>query len=941
MRRNKNISFGKLQDELEGELFTDELRRYMLSTDGSIFRKMPVCVVCPRSSRDVAATVRFAGEHALSVHSRGAGSGLCGSAIGEGIVLDFSKYMNRLIALDTDNKTFTCEPGFRFGELEKALGGRGLFFPPDPSSGEYATFGGMYGTNASGAHSVRYGNVADYILDAEVVFASGTIAMLSEIRENRHLPDNLNALSQMYTDHADTIEQEAYPATRFNTAGYNLRGLVRDGKPDLRCLFAGSEGTLGVVTRLTFRLIDKPAHDSLVVAFMDDIVSSAKAVQKILPMNPSGIEIMDKSLLRLAKSHDESLRDAIPDGVDNVLLIEFDASDAAECMGKAAEVRELLRAGGYSANVHMAVSASEKAAFWAVRKAAVPILYKLKGDRKILALIEDAAVPTDRLVTYFEGIYEILNRHQVEFVTYGHIAKGLLHTRPLLNLKDAHDVDLLRAIADDLFELVRGLDGSVSGEHGDGRLRSAYIRPRFREIYDLFLQTKTLLDPDRIFNPEIITHHDPDQMKKNLRFGPAYENRGLPSPALNWPEGLTREIEKCHGCSKCTTVTTATRMCPVYKATRDETAAPKAKANILRALISGAIEEKNLYAAAFQQVIDQCVNCGSCARECPSNVNIPKMAMEARAQYVKKFGPSPTQRLVTGAELAGRLTHKFSGRLRPVMNHPLVRKAGACVTGISAERETITFAAKPLNRRVPAKAGNGDIRVLYFAGCYASYIEPAIGQALVRVLRHMGMTVYTPPQHCCGLPMLSKGMTGEARRKMMQNFEKWGELLNKVDYITVSCSSCGYALMNDWAYLTNDERVRTVSRKTVHITKLIGDYSDRLRLKPGSGRLAYHAPCHLRIQPHGDSSLKLLSRLEGVNVNDLKDNCCGMIGSWGMLEKNYDLSRRIASEMIRKLDRSDASVGVTDCPTCRMQMQHFSDKPIRHPVEIVADCLAE
>ncbi|MFW5854186.1 MAG: FAD-binding and (Fe-S)-binding domain-containing protein [Thermodesulfobacteriota bacterium] len=937
-----STDYEKLANRIDGEVRQDFLRRYMLSTDGSIFQKIPACVVYPRSTADVAETVRFAGELELSVHSRGAGSGLCGAALGEGIVLDFSRYMNRLLKLDTDAKTFTCEPGYRFGELEEQLKGKGLFFPPDPSSGEYATFGGMAGTNASGAHSVKYGNVADYLLDAEVVLSDGSVATLSEIRniDPQDLPENLFSLYRLYQENAAAIES-AYPATRFNTAGYNLRGMVQDGRLDLRRLLAGSEGTLGVITRLTFQLIDKPAHDSLVVAFMDDITASAKAVQAVLPLGPSGIEVMDKSLLRLARSEDERLQSAIPEDVDNILLIEFDGANPQEPAAAAATVQELLADRGYSDRVHLAVSASEKAAFWAVRKAAVPILYKLKGEKKILALIEDAAVPTDRLVEYFEGVYELLNRHGVEFVTYGHIAKGLLHTRPLLNLKDPVDVALLRPIADDLFELVHGLGGSVSGEHGDGRLRSAYIRRAYPEIYPLFRKVKLLLDPDHLFNPEIITHHDPDQMARSLRFGAEYQARDVSAPILRWPEGMIEEAEKCHGCSKCTTVTSATRMCPLYKITRDENASPKAKANILRALISGAVEEKALYESAFQEVIDHCANCGSCAHECPSNVNIPKLAMEARARYAAEFGVPLQNRLLTGIEAAGRWTHKVSERLKPVMEIPLVKKAGERLFGVSARRNPVVFSRRPLRNRVRFREGDGDISVLYFAGCYASYIEPAIGEALVNTLTRMQMTVYTPEQSCCGLPHLTKGMAPEADAKIRRNLAEWGKLVGDVDHVVVTCSSCGYALMKDWQVLENDSLIQTVSEKTVHVSRLVNTYFDRLNPRRRKNlTLAYHTPCHLRIQTDPNSSLNLLSRIEGISVVDLQSNCCGMIGSWGMAADHFPLSRDIGADLIRKLNDSAADIGVTDCPTCRLQMAQFSKKPIRHPVEIISGLLS-
>jgi len=380
-------------------------------------------------------------------------------------------------------------------------------------------------------------------------------------------------------------------------------------------------------------------------------------------------------------------------------------------------------------------------------------------------------------------------------------------------------------------------------------------------------------------------------------------------------------------------------MCPIYKFTRDEAAAPKAKANILRGLISGAIKDQALYEKAFQQVIEQCVNCGSCFAECPSNVNIPKMAVEARARYVRRFGPSLANRLVVNAELAGRTTRKFSGALKTLMDLKPVKHLGQYVTGISARRDFPAFETKSLFERIEKQEGRGNPRVLYFAGCYASYLKPQIGQSAVAVLKRMGMTVVTPPQHCCGLPMLSKGMIKEAAAKIRQNQDKWQALVDTVDHIVVTCSSCGFALMEDWQSLLDNEITSSVKDKVIHISTLLNNYFDRLEFGTCDLKVSYHAPCHLKIQNDPNSSVQLLSRINGVVVQDLKSHCCGMIGSWGMAADHYDLSKQIGSDMITKLNDSPGSVGVTDCPTCRMQMEQFSDKEIKHPVEIVCDCL--
>jgi len=572
-----------------------------------------------------------------------------------------------------------------------------------------------------------------------------------------------------------------------------------------------------------------------------------------------------------------------------------------------------------------------------VRKAAVPILYRLKGRKKILALIEDAAVPTEHLVAYFEGIYRILNAHQVRFVLYGHIAKGLIHTRPLLDLKDPGDLPLLRTLADEIFELVHSFGGAVSGEHGDGRLRTAYIEKQYPEIHPLFRKVKQMLDPGNILNPEIKTIHDPDQMGKDLRFGESYRGVSPVREGLRWPEGFASEIERCHGCAKCTTVTAVTRMCPIYKFTRDEAATPRAKANVLRALISGAVAEESLYDAAFREVIDHCVNCGSCFKECPSNVNIPKMALEAKSQYVRRYGPSIESRLTVNIELAGRAFRKFSPVVAPMAGTHFGRKAMEIFSGLSARRDPVLPASRSLFERLDPVKGQGPVRVLYFSGCYAGYIRPKIGQAAVRILERLGMTVYLPQQHCCGLPMLSKGMAKDARGKIGQNLKKWGGLVETVDHIVVTCSSCGLSLMQEWAYLAGRRAADPVKSKVIHISRLIHRSIERLELNPGLGRVAYHMPCHLKIQPDPQSSLKMLSRVPGLTVENIDSHCCGMAGSWGMSADNVDLSMEIGADLMAKFDATGAATGVTDCPTCRIQMEQMGDLPIRHPVEIVAE----
>ncbi len=941
---NENI-FDELKNKISGEIYTDKIRRYMHSTDGSIFRVEPACIVYPKNRQDVVEVVKFANNYQLSIHSRGAGSGLCGAAIGRGIVIDFCKYMNKFEGFEkiNDNEgTFTCEPGYRYGELEAFLKGSSMWFPAAPSSGEYATFGGMYGTNAGGGYSVKYGNVSDYIVDAEIVFHDGHVDTLSNIANTKieDLNPELKELYDVLKENQDIINN-GYPPIKCNVSGYELRDAYSERSLKLHKLFGGSEGTLGVITKLTFRVIRKKPYNALVIAYFDNKTNSSKAAQVGLKYEPAGIEIMDKSLLSLAVTHEPSLEGKLPTDVDNVLMFEFEGESVEEVSRYCKDTVDEIKEKHYTTQAFIAVSDEEKASYWAVRKAAVPILYLLKGKKKILALVEDAAVPTEKLVEYFDGLYEIFARHKVEFVSYGHIAKGLLHNRPLLDLKDPYDINLLQVLADEVFELVHKLNGTISGEHGDGRIRSCYINRQYNtELYSLFLRVKSILDPDDLFNPEIKVTSDPAQMTKHLRYGADYgaSDKEI-KKQLVWEEDFILEAEKCHGCSKCTTVTAATRMCPVYKALRDEAAAPKAKANILRGFLSNVIDSEAMYQEAFQHVINHCVNCGSCSRECPSKVNIPKLALEAKSRYAEKFGVSLDAKLVTNFETAGRLTHKISPVVSALMAPKFMRNILQLTTGLASDRKFVKFAQKSLYDRINKTEGSGEKVVMYFAGCYASFIKPEIGESTVNVLKKLGYKVVTPAQHCCGIPHLSKGLAKDARMQIKKNLKEWGSLIDQVDYIVSACSSCTLSLTKEWLYYQNDEITQKVRDKTVFIMDLVEKHLKDVELVSNDISLGYHTPCHTKLLKNPAGTLNVLKQLPGVKVEDLKSGCCGMAGSWGMAAKNYDLSVKIGKPMVDKLMSSTCSTGTTECPTCSMQMEHLGDKNVMHPIEVVDKCI--
>jgi Fe-S oxidoreductase len=313
------------------------------------------------------------------------------------------------------------------------------------------------------------------------------------------------------------------------------------------------------------------------------------------------------------------------------------------------------------------------------------------------------------------------------------------------------------------------------------------------------------------------------------------------------------------------------------------------------------------------------------------------MAMEARSRYVEKFGVNLEKKLLVSAEITGRTTRKISKLIGLPMKFKSVRKLGEIITGISAEREFLAFSSKSLYERINQTEGEGEKTLMYFAGCYASYIKPEIGVATIKVLKNLGYKIITPEQHCCGLPMMTKGMVKQAKNKVRQNLNSWGKYIDEVEYIVVSCSSCGLALLKEWKYLLSNEEIDEIANKMIHISQLVNEHD--ISLKHSELNLAYHMPCHLKVQKAADSSIKMLNSVEGIKLEDLKSHCCGMAGSWGISKNNYDLSVEIGSSMIRKLNMSNATIGVTDCPTCRMQMEHLSEKEIKHPIEVIAECM--
>ena len=949
-----------LQPLIEGDIVIDEITRYLLSTDGSFYKIIPTAVVYPKNENDVVKVARYCYKNKISIHPRGGGSGLGGQSLGKGIILDFTKYMNKIVSIDFEKQEAIVEPGVRLGELEKKLREKGFFFPPDPSSRDYCTIGGNIGTNASGSHSVKYGNVSDYVESLEVVLFNGEkiitgnktleqVNTLPESNEKRIYKEMITLLNEN-----DSIINSHYPKVRFNVSGYELRGLIINESINLTRVFVGSEGTLGIVVKAKLRFRKAPKYTALIVAYFDDLEKAGKAVWETLQKHPSAIEIMDKTLLDLARAKYPSLDKSLPRNLKYMLLIEFDGNNLEKLNEESKNVAVMLK-NKLNLAFHVAASTDpqEQKLLWETRKAAVPLLYKLNLDgRKIVGFIEDGAVPPETLPKYMLSLYAISQKYDIPMAIYGHASKGLLHVRPFVNLKDPIDIEKMEKIMVEVAEIIWELKGTVSGEHGDGRVRSFLMKKQYGPLYEVFKQVKNVFDPVNILNPDVKTGNKQNKMivPGEVRYGPEYKATVFPDFILNWENDEFQEVvETCHGCSKCTTVTSVTRMCPVYKQIREEYASPKAKANVWRGIISSELPiEDTLNSPIFKQLMFDCVGCQSCYLECPSNVNIPKLALEGKAQIVKRQGIGLREKLLSSFGIIGRI----SSPVAPIINFFASLKISKWLVEktlkITKERELPRFQKKSFikqfrhkygERYVPEGPVNG--KVVYFVGCSANLTDPQIGESLVNVLAKNNVEVVVPKQNCCGVPMIANGDIERAKKYALKNIQQLYPYVEQGYDVIVTCSSCGLALKQEWNDLLSSEEAKIISKNTYHFSEYLLKLKEKGKLNEDFEQvnvsLGYHWSCHLKAQKDAkDKSYELLKIIPGVSVTPIDEGCCGIAGTWGYKKENYDLSIKIGSGLIKKLKETEIQYGSTDRPTCKLQMEHGSKKAVLHPVEIIA-----
>lgn len=941
MQSNEKI-FDELDKKIRGEVLHSEIHRSLYSSGASLFRIKPLAVVQPRDINDLVEVVKFAEEHAIPITPRGGGTSRAGNEIGSGILIDFGKHLNQLIELNAKEKWVKVQPGIVLSELNKILKPHNLYFPIDPSTKDSATLGGMIANNSSGPHGVKYGTTRNHVKALEIVLSNGEImrtdddgAFADKSGSQKSLTKEIGQrIPEILERYSDYLEEER-PFTTKNSCGYHIWDLQKGNSLDLTPLLVGSEGTLGLVTEATLKLSEIPENALSGFVYFDDLGKVGEATQKILEEGPSMIEIMEKHILDLAREQRPDLAEYFPENTEASLFIEFQENSDEALLKKFANIKKrLLEDNNLAVNVVQARNAQDMKTFTKVRSISGPILNRMKGPKKPIAFIEDAAVHVSRLPEYISGLRGLFDKFGVKAAIYGHAGDGNLHNMAILDLRQQEDVDTMLKLADEVCDLVLSLKGTVSGEHADGRLRSFYLDRQYPHLFHAMKEIKFLFDPQNTMNPGVIIPGETNALGENLKYGPDFTVVQTNS-AFDTAE-LYEQIENCSGCGKCRSY------CPIASSKLEEWTKGRGKITLYRELISGKIAPEVLADPEFREIIDSCINCKRCLTECPSGVDVPWLAVAGRHENVMRKGEGLTNRILTDTKTLCSQGSLFAPIANVATSLAPIRWGLQKAIGMEVKRDLPKFSSRTLTRIIKKRAPRHFVKeAVFFVGCYTNYNDPeGEGLAVIDVLEHNGHKVIMPDFKCCGIARISSGGQDQIMSDIKHNINLLHEYTKKGIPIIFSEPSCALAVMKEYPRIVKSETAKKVADNCYDIYQYLMDLHNKGELKTDfvetKLKVGYHAPCHLKGIGVVNEPVDLMRLIPGVEVITYSDKCCGMGGTYGLKTKNYDLSMKIGKRLFDEIIQSEADQIVTGCGACGMQIFQGTARDSYPPIELMA-----
>ncbi len=962
-----------LTNEIDGEVRFDAYSKALYSTDASLYQIDPIGVIVPKNKQDVIKTVQIAAERKIPILPRGGGTSLAGQSVGEAIIIDMSKFMNECLEINIDEHWARVQPGIVLDELNHQLKQHGLMYAPDVATSSRANVGGTIGNNSAGSHSLIYGKTIDHVMSLDLILANGdeitavplSFQELASKKESSTLEGNIyRELCRICADNEDEIRKR-YPQILRRVAGYNLDEYVpnagskevtpyrRDGCDahhpfNLTKIVVGSEGTLATTVEAKINLVPIPIMTGLCVVHFDSLITSMEAMQTILDCNPTAVELIDKTILGMARGSIEfsRLTSFIQGEPEALLAVEFYGENEDELNNHIDKLENTLKRENFGYAFVRCFTAEEKARVWETRKAGLGLLMGMKGDAKPIGFVEDAAVAIEKLPEYVTRFDKIVKKHDTTASYYAHASVGLLHNRPVINLKSETDIHKMHNIAREVRDLLLDLGGAMSGEHGDGLVRSEWIESMFGlQIYQALREVKNAFDPDGIMNPGKII--DPPPMTENLRFGPKYNTINIETYFdYSAQDGFNRAIEMCNGVGACRKTLTGT-MCPSFIATREEEHSTRGRANALRSVISGALPTKDFTSERLYDVLDLCLGCKACKAECPSNVDMAKIKYEVLAHYRKANGLPLRNRLFGEIGSLAGLGSAFAPFSNWATNNPVSKWIAEQLMGIDRRRDMPSFVHTTFEKWFTKRSSqnSSDKKVVLFHDTFLNYSEPNIGKAATYVLESAGYEVILPEKRCCGRPLISEGMLDKAIDNAHYNIEKLHKYA--VQGIPIICCepSCTSALTDDYVDLINTPEAKQVADATYSIEEFCINekQEDNLQLSFNgqSNDILLHGHCHQRALVGTQPVKQLLEMPPGNTVEIIDSSCCGMAGSFGYEKSHYDISMNIGElrlfPSIR--ERNDNFILSASGFSCRHQLEHGTGILPKHPIKVLSEAI--
>ena len=949
----------ELRRVVRGSVRFDPASRLLYSTDASMYQVEPIGIVTPRDPDDVIAAFDVARKQRVALLPRGGGTSLTGQTVNRALVLDFSQHMNGVLEVNAEELWARVQPGLVQDELNHHVRGLGLLFGPDTSTSNRATLGGMIGNNSGGSHSIAYGLTVEHVLELDALLADGTRVRFGTVTpaefEAKTRLDGAEGriyreVAAIRAEYTEEIRKR-YPKHWRRVAGYNLNELVKadSGPLNMARVVVGSEGTLLTVLEAKVRLVRRPRKTALDVIHYASIQEALESSQSILETGPHAVELTDKLILDLARENIEQRQRAafVQGDPGAILIVEYAGESDAEVKAKvdALEMRRARERFGYAA--HLSYEVGEQQSIWKLRKAGLGLLLGMKGDKKPIAFVEDTCVEPKHLKDFVPRFADIFAKHDTTGAYYGHCSVGCLHIRPVIDLKTPRGLEQVKAIADEITDLVLEFSGTISSEHGDGRARSPFLERMYGPtLMQAFRRFKRAFDPDNRMNPGNIV--DSPGIIENLRYGVSYKT-WEPKTLLDFSAqgGFAAAVEMCNGVGVCRKKLEGT-MCPSYMATKDEEHSTRGRANALRAVLSGRLPASEFTGERLHEVMDLCLECKGCKAECPSNVDMAKLKYEFLYHYHQANGLPLRNRMFGRVARVSALGARAPRLANAINALPPVRWLLEKVAGIDRRRPLPPLAMETFEdwfrrRTPPATAPRGE--VVLFHDTFVTYNTPEIGQAAVRLLEGGGYRVVLVDRKCCGRPLISKGMLDEAREHAAYNVARLAPYARRGVAIVGLEPSCLLTLRDEWVDLLRTDDARAVAAQSALLEQFVLAERERglsLRFAAGHGRrVLLHGHCHQKAMVGTGATVAAL-KWAGYDVSEVDSGCCGMAGSFGFEREHYDISVALGNRRLAPAVKAADPHTLIVAPgiSCRQQIEHLAGRRAKHPAEALAEAIA-